>query len=233
MSDPILRAPALSAQAKRPAARPALRHEARPAAARPAVAEAPAAPSAAAAQPGPRLEQDFTALREAARRQGHDEGLARGLAEGRAAAKEEAARQACELAALLAGLRAQGDAQIAGLEGVLLQSVMAACRRLLGPAVDDGRAVQSAVRAALAAARQEEVLALRLHPDDLPAARAALASGPHAALQLQPDADLPRGGCVLAFTGGSLDARLDTQMRRLGAALAGELAEPPGTGPAP
>jgi flagellar assembly protein FliH len=217
MSDPILRAPALSAQAKRPAARPALRHEARPAAARPAVAEAPAAPSAAAAQPGPRLEQDFAALREAARRQGHDEGLARGLAEGRAAAKEEA----------------HGDAQIAGLEGVLLQSVMAACRRLLGPAVDDGRAVQSAVRAALAAARQEEVLALRLHPDDLPAARAALASGPHAALQLQPDADLPRGGCVLAFTGGSLDARLDTQMRRLGAALAGELAEPPGTGPAP
>lgn len=248
MIDPLLKATAVSGRPLRLAGRPAAPAR-QPAAADSTVPYVPQPGLAGAPAPrGPEgigaiarvdadakadaraeaIRRDMESLRSTAHQQAHEAGLAEGRAQGLKEARAEAASQraehAREIAAVLNRLAAQAHEQIAGLEPVAVDVVLAACRAILGTAMATPEGVQAAVKAALEAAARDEVLQVRLHPRDMALLSAATgAAGPGsvaASLALRSDDSVGPGGCIVEIAGGSLDARIETQFRLLAAALA-------------
>jgi flagellar biosynthesis/type III secretory pathway protein FliH len=74
--------------------------------------------------------------------------------------------------------------------------------------------------------RRAHRLEIRVHPDDRAALERQLAAlrgatRPSAVLQVEGDATLSRGSCVVISDVGSLDARVETQLAALARALEG------------
>lgn len=166
-------------------------------------------------------QQELQAQTEAAAKQGYEDGYA----EGRAAALDEGRKQQAkhklQVEALLKELAERFELEIDGMEELAVAVTFAACRKILGDAVGDAQALRGAVRAALAAAKGDEVVTVRLAAADLDLLNTDTQDFPELrSLHLMADAQMPRGGCVLEIAGGSLDARIDTQMRELARVLA-------------
>lgn len=101
-------------------------------------------------------------------------------------------------------------------EDVMVDIVFTAVCRILGEQGATREAVKDVVRAAAAATREREQLVVRLHPDDA----ALLEDGADgAAMRVIADPSVVAGGCIIDSPGGSLDARFETQLDSLGAAL--------------
>jgi flagellar assembly protein FliH len=109
------------------------------------------------------------------------------------------------------------DAMLAASEETVLNLVAAVARTILGEGVTlEAEVLQAAFGRALAEARPLGDLRIHVHPDD----DALL--GPHwpeqqsshlgQKLELMPDADIRRGGCLVEGQYGSVDARLGTQL---------------------
>lgn len=103
-------------------------------------------------------------------------------------------------------------------EDAMVDIVFTAVCRILGEQGATRAAIQDVVRAAIAATREREQLVVRLHPDD-----AALLKGDadDGGLRVSADPAVALGGCIVDGPGGSLDARFETQLEALGAALKG------------
>lgn len=137
--------------------------------------------------------------------QGHRAGL------GRAAA--ELARTAAERDRLL---QAAGDD--------LVRLAVAVASKILGREVErDGR-VEALAASALEAVRHRREVILRINPGDAPALRreagrlgAILARAP--SLGIQEDPAVERGGLLVETEAGTLDARLETRLEAVEAAL--------------
>ncbi len=164
-------------------------------------------------------------------------GLEQGLTEGRAKGLEEGRRQGREEALKQAGprLRAAAEAfdavatELRGRREELLRearrSVLEVALRLAERVVHryaevDGQTVVRQLDAALSHVAQPVDALARVHPDDLAAVEAAMAELGRrhelgAALRVEADAAVGRGGCVLQYGQGRLDATLETQLRRL------------------
>jgi flagellar biosynthesis/type III secretory pathway protein FliH len=101
-------------------------------------------------------------------------------------------------------------------EDAMVDIVFTAVCRIIGERGATRTAVQDVVRAAAAAMREREQLVVRLHPDDVALLKGDADGG---ALRIDADPAVALGGCMIDGPTGSLDARFETQLEALGAAL--------------
>jgi flagellar assembly protein FliH len=181
------------------------------------------------ASPEPAPQEDERATLEELRRQAFDDGYRDGRSQGE---KEARAELAAELQNLQALARSVRDALAQGIEGVedaLVEIAFAAVCKVLGRAAASEEGVRAMVHEAMSEVRSKEGVVLRVSPREHAALQAQLG----AELEVRADERVAAGGCLIETTGGTLDARLDIQLRRLADTLArarqaqGELEGPP------
>jgi flagellar assembly protein FliH len=162
--------------------------------------------------------------REQARKEGH----AKGLAEGRAAAQEQAAQAQAELRAkadkLLAALQQAHERALAAWKDDVGAVAFEAVCRVAGSQGASREFVQGIVDNVCREARVHAQASVRMHPRDVQllageGSTLTLPSGVN--LQLVADDTVALGGCILDTEAGRFDGSLDTQLRRLHAALNG------------
>lgn len=183
------------------------------------------------------LEQGY----RAALAKGHEEGRQHGLAEGRKAGEETAAREARAAADVVAERLARLDGLLSGIPraiearlAMVGDDMVALCHgvicRILGNGITTRDGVAAAVRQAIAdatgtaspAATGRSTLAVHLHPRDLQLLRGdngAPVLGEAMSVEWVADEGVGLGGCIVRSDEGSLDARLETQLAELRAAL--------------
>lgn len=167
-------------------------------------------------------------------REGREEGLRAGHAEGVALGRAEAARAAQvqleaamerataplldtqrRLAALLSSVQdASREALLEAEEDMVALCFQAICR-VLGDTAVTQEGVQAQVRTLLAARTRQEPLVIHLHPDDLAQIETLVRDG----VTCIADPQVVFGGCILRGDGGGLDARLETAVEEMKAAL--------------
>ena len=145
----------------------------------------------------------------------------RAYAEGHAAGSAAAAAQLFDLAKLR-------TEQSARAEREATQAVLLVAAQLIGTTLSaEPEKIASLLRPHLSRMRRAQQLVLRLHPEDCAFLRASpelLAQlceqqSLEGRLELRPDASLARGDCVIESNLGELDARVQTRIALLAAAL--------------
>lgn len=150
------------------------------------------------------------------------------LAEGerlRARAEEEGFRQGlARAAAVLALAAAERDRLLADARQELVKLALAVAEKIVAREVERGGNTLAVAAQALAAARQRRVVTLRVHPEDAGPLRREerrlahlLACAP--ALGVIEDRSVSRGGVVVETEAGTLDARVESRLEALEAAL--------------
>jgi flagellar biosynthesis/type III secretory pathway protein FliH len=182
----------------------------------PSVEEPPASIAykapARAPEPDP---AELEALRERAR----EEGYAAGREAGEKAARAELEEHIGALRELVQSLRQALAEDIAGAEDLAVEIAFSAVCKVLGEATASAEGVRALVREAMAQARTAEPLLLRVSPADHallfaePECLRSLAADPK--VEIVADESISAGGCVIQTAGGTLDARLDVQLRQL------------------
>jgi flagellar assembly protein FliH len=120
-----------------------------------------------------------------------------------------------QVAAIARPLLAEADSALAAAAIDLAEAI-------IGRELDDTESsAKTAVRRAMSVVAVDDVLGVRLHPDDLAVISADSAETP--GLQLIADASLNRGDAVLEVPDGSVDARISTALARARAVLLGGL----------
>jgi flagellar assembly protein FliH len=209
---------------------------------RPIAAVVPAPVAAPVAAPAPLPEEVFEQARAKGLQEGREAGLQLGpkdaqerLAEAtraaQAAAAAEVERESARLAQQCLDRVARIDAMARAFEERLASHCTAleaeaallafdAVCRLLGDAVGRRDTVEALVGQAMSALRSQPVR-VRLNAADLalldegePRGASGLRAR-HPGIEWIADAAVPAGGCLIDSAGGTLDARLDTQLQRL------------------
>ncbi len=153
------------------------------------------------------------------------ERAARESRELREAAYEEGREAALsELNFILLEAHERRDAALTGAERDVLRLAVKLAEKIIGREVErDDAALADIVSAALRHARQQESLTVRVNPADLPRVQAHRErldpSGRARFIDLVADPRVGHGGCVIEGESGTVDARLDTQLRVLERAL--------------
>ena len=162
---------------------------------------------------------------EEARQAGYEAGFQEGLrqAEEQVRMKHEAMLQ--EAARLVTDAHRVKDAIIAESEPFLVELATAIARKIIGAhlSVDEEWTARK-IRETLAGRRDKGHVTLCVAPSQftkLQDARAelALSLDSEAELAIVPDATVDEGGCVVRTAFGSVDARIDTQLSEIKAAL--------------
>lgn len=158
---------------------------------------------------------------------GRELGRQRGLQEGREQGAEESRQQfAAELArvrGIADKLQAALDGGMQGLEQMAAAIAFEAVARILGEQAATPEGILALVRRAASQHASRDGVLVRLNPADLSALRAAgaleaeLPSG--GKVDWLADQSVEMGGCIVEAAGGELDARLETQVEALRAAL--------------
>lgn len=155
-----------------------------------------------------------------------DESKAEGRAQGLAT-----------LSAAFAELAAARDRELAALEPHAIQIALSAAKQIVGEelALAPERAL-AIVAPLIARLRRSSVLTLRLHPEDAAfvqhhASELLRSSKSAARIQVEGDAAIARGGCLVVSDIGSLDARLESRLDLMGKAMLATLPESPGSTP--
>lgn len=208
----------------------------------PAGPVAAAAVSSAAPQPASGLAEATAAGYAEGYERGQNEGLADAAKRVEQAARQavdaaqadikanrEAERQRIDAAlaehaaltrTVLEQLQQHVNGAMRGIEEEAVAIAFEAVCRIVGDAAPDAAAVRAMVAAALAELGGKPVLRVRLHPQDL----ATLQASPDAQAMLQgfpsvswtADDSVSIGGCLVDSAAGTLDARLEVQLRALG-----------------
>ncbi len=144
-----------------------------------------------------------------------------------AASERERIRTEAEEAGHRAGLAraaAERDRVLRSAADDLVRLAVAVARTVLGREVERDGGVEALAARALQAVRQRREVTLRVHPADAPAVRreagplgTLLARAP--ALAVREDPGVGRGGLVVETEAGALDARLETRLEAVEAAL--------------
>lgn len=146
-----------------------------------------------------------------AEERGHAAGVARGEATAGAAMQAQVERLKSLAEEIGGALRTLSDTA----EDLMIEMVFTAICRILGERGASRDAVQDVVRMTMGAMREREHLVVRLHPDDA----VLLEESFDGAVRIDADRTVVLGGCIVDSPGGSLDARFDTQLDALRAAL--------------
>jgi flagellar biosynthesis/type III secretory pathway protein FliH len=147
---------------------------------------------------------------------------ARVRAEAAEAGRREGTARAAAIHAEAARAR---DLRLAGAEREVVALAVEVARRVVGRTLElDPGAVVQVAAGALAAARARRQVTVRVHPSDAAAIRAGSARLaallPRApGLGVLEDPDLAPGDVIVATEAGELDARIETQLGALAAAL--------------
>jgi flagellar assembly protein FliH len=171
----------------------------------------PEAPREAALAPA--VAEDPGATLEALRRQAFEDGYRDGRDSGEKAAQEALAAELKKLQALARSLREAFDQGIAGAEDAMVEIAFAAVCKMLGAAAASEEGVRAMVREALREVRAKEGVVLRVSPRDHAMLHGEL--GALARLEVVADERIAAGGCLVETGGGTLDARLEVQLRQL------------------
>lgn len=152
-----------------------------------------------------RAERESEELRESAYQQGLESALA-------------------ELNQILLEAHERRDSALAGAERDVLRLAVKLAEKIIGREIErEDAALADIVSAALRHARQQEALTVRVNPADLPRIQAHRErldpSGRARFIDLVADPRVGHGGCVIEGESGTVDARLDTQLRVLERAL--------------
>jgi flagellar assembly protein FliH len=154
---------------------------------------------------------DATSIRERAREAGYESGYRDGSREARAAL--------AEALALVQQVAAEGVAIRNDLlrrsEREMVEMVIAALRSILGDRAAGGPEIAvHTVRHALERAGAQNVVRVRVHPDQVQPVLAALAedASQPPAFEVAGDGAVGIGGCIVDTTHGRVDARLDVQL---------------------
>jgi flagellar assembly protein FliH len=167
---------------------------------------------------------------EAGKRQAFEEGRLAGAKQGesagRAAALAEYSQRIERLDAVLAELTDEVPRRLEACEEDVVALAFAAVCKIVGRAAITPKGARGAVLAALDQLRTRPLVALRVHPNDLALLRGddriadmIALHGAAQGLEWRADERVKLGGCVLETAGGTLDARLETQLDSLRASL--------------
>jgi flagellar assembly protein FliH len=173
-----------------------------------------------------------------ARIRGHAAGYAAGLRAAAAEAEilalaalaESEQREAASRNALSSALGALRSATeqaaairhpiLAEADSALAAAAIDLAEAIIGRELDDTESsAKTAVRRAISVVAADDVLEVRLHPDDLTVISSDRTDTP--GLQLVADASLNRGDAVLTVPDGSVDARISTALARARTVLLG------------
>lgn len=150
---------------------------------------------------------------------------AREAREARETAYREGLESAlAELNQLLLEAHERRDAALSGAERDVLRLAVKLAEKIIGREIErDDATLADIVSTALRHARQQEALTVRVNPADLPRVQAHRdrldPSGRARFIDLVADPRVGHGGCVIEGESGTVDARLDTQLRVLERAL--------------
>lgn len=180
-----------------------------------------------------RIARESQAVLEEARRQGFEEGRAKGAEQGRAQGRDEALGQMSNRLEQLEShwLTAATDweqrkaALLSDARQVVLNVAMLFAEKVVQRVIAvDPTVIADQVAEALAYVLSPSDVRVRLHPGDrplldeaLPQLMQGLANVKHVSL-VEDDA-VSRGGCMVDFDGGRIDAAVRTQLDRLAALL--------------
>jgi len=158
-----------------------------------------------------RASTESEAIREHARQMGYRDGFNIGAQEARSALAEALAlvqRAGAEGVAIRNDLLRRSERE-------MVEMVITALRAILGDrAVNDRAVVLHTVQHALQRAGAQNVVRVRVHPDQagLVVAEMTDAEGEPPAFEVFPDGSVGLGGCVVDTEHGRVDARLDVQL---------------------
>lgn len=165
-----------------------------------------------------RFHEELDALRtqtlDAARREGHAKGIAAGREEGKA----EFSERLQQIDAVLASAREAAEQHLGTLADTAVEIVFESVTKILGAQFADRTGTEVVVREVIRQSKERNKLLVRLSPADhalLADRHAELADGLNVG-QVEYVADdlVELGGCVLETPSGSLDGRLEIQLRR-------------------
>jgi flagellar assembly protein FliH len=150
------------------------------------------------------------------------EGRAEGERDGRAAARSELVEALALVQHVAANAKSVHDRLLLGLERDIVELVIEATRVVIGEHVRrDPTVVLDTIERALARAGAQNVVRVRVHPDDMQVLAASLAEGDREVVPWEAMADgaVAVGGCIVDTAGGEVDARLDVQLEEVARAL--------------
>jgi flagellar assembly protein FliH len=163
---------------------------------------------------------------------GEKEGRERGRAEAFEAASQEFAAgqkgliESCRN--IIDAVNAEREAWAASARQDLIDLAMAIARRVAHHVGErDRRVIVSNLEEAVQLAGKRSEVTVRVHPADVEAARQFAASmmaqrGQWQHVDVTEDPDVSAGGCRVQWGSGAVDARLETQLDRIAAALAAD-----------
>jgi flagellar assembly protein FliH len=174
-------------------------------------------------------ERESLHIREEARRAGHQEGLAEGMTEGQKAGHDEAlgiySQALKDVAArwtqTLDILHQNMPAHVADAKVDLVRLAIAIAERVTHQEALQNRGVAEAtVAETLKMVGQTRTVVLLIHPDELEAIETYLPDllakiRTIESVELTPDPSITPGGCVVRFGAGEVDARIETQLKRI------------------
>lgn len=153
------------------------------------------------------------ALREQARQAGHDSGYAEGLG----AAQEQTADSVAALRTVVETAQAERRALIEAAEPEIVRLAMTVAARVVHREIEtDPRVVVDVARAAIARLADKETMVVRVNPADLETMRASreeLFAGDSRQIRFVGDLRVDRGGVVIDTEAGSVDAKIEHQLR--------------------
>ena len=156
---------------------------------------------------------------------GYEQGLAEGREQGKAQALAEAAEQLTQLQQAWVAAAQQWEAQQQTLhrqarQDVLKLAVMLARKVVHRVVEQDNQVAADQVAAALSHVLRPSDVTVRICPDDrqvveeaLPAVANTMSQLKH--VQLVDDPAVGKGGCIVSFGQGQIDASIDTQLDRV------------------
>jgi flagellar assembly protein FliH len=157
--------------------------------------------------------QEAKTLGDNARRQGREEGYASGVREAQAAM----AGMLETMRELVEGVRTQRHALLTSAEPELVRLAVGIAERVLHQQIAlDGGVVVEMARAAIAHIVDREKITVRVNPADIERMREhrdeLLALGDVKTMRVIEDQRVDRGGVIVETDGGSIDAKISTQL---------------------
>jgi type III secretion protein L len=133
-------------------------------------------------------------------------------------------RALAEFTDVIAAAHEKRERILTEVEQDVLRLAIKLAEKIIGHEIENNQAVVAdMVTAALRHVRQQERLIVRVNPTDYPQLeefKSQLSQAGRAQfLDLEPDPKIPTGGCIIESEVGTVDARLETQLRILERAL--------------
>ncbi len=160
--------------------------------------------------------------------QAHDQGIQNGIATGQQTGRQEIAPAVELLQQWVRVLDAEKQEFFRNLEESLLKLGVFITEKIISREIrQDVKVVKNLVSMALARVSHNGKVIIRVHPEDLEMVQSMslnelLPHGTTGDIVVEGDVKVDRGGCIIDTPGGSIDARIKTQLEELCSEVFGE-----------